>query len=174
MTKEPIKPTFPGRSGDDFQDLCTMIGLMTIGWGWCDTVLSEIIRLIIERVGPIDGYSDAPLSMKKKIKCLRRALKTVKILEPLQQTGLALAELFVNLSGRRNEIVHSASIQTNKGLFESIGLKSVDKKYVRHTHRFTLDEAIVLSDEIGKLSDRITKLMVDMYQLIIITRYEDI
>jgi hypothetical protein len=52
-------------SDNDFLDLCTTLGLMTLSWAWAESVLAMTIGVINKSAGPIKGYQEAPLSLKK-------------------------------------------------------------------------------------------------------------
>lgn len=107
----------------EFEELSSIIGLMTLSWGWADYVLSYIIATIIQQTGTIHGHPEPPVSLKKRVKALRRALRDVPILQPFKEEGTLLAERFLEIGNRRNNLVHSAAIQTHKGTFEALSLK---------------------------------------------------
>ena len=54
---------FPDRSGNEFQDLCTMVGLITLEWAWAETGLAATIGIINRYAGPIAGHPQAPVSL---------------------------------------------------------------------------------------------------------------
>lgn len=149
-------PLFPNRSGNEFQDLCTMIGLMAVSWAWAETALALTNDIINKRAGPISGHPQDPLSLKRRIRFLRTALRDVAALQPVQEEGRLLAERFVKLGMRRHEFVHSATWQVHQGRFEGISIGVEAGKYAAKNHSFDVSGAISLNIEIGQLSDDAT------------------
>lgn len=146
-------------SGVPFQDMCTMIGLLTVTWGWVDNTLAMAIGLIQENAGPIQGHPESPVSLKKKMAFLRTALRDVVRLHPFQKEGAALLESLKHLSVRRNNLVHSASWQTPEGRFQAVSFKVIAGKYAGKDHGFDIHDAVALNGEIGVLSDKMTAFM---------------
>ena len=144
-------------SGNDFLDLCTTLGLMTLSWAWAESVLAMTIGVISTSAGPIKGYQEAPVSLKKKVSCFRIALRDITALQPLQKEGRVLAERFTDLSKRRNDLIHSAAWKHHEGSFEAIGVAVNRGDYVVKSHRFhisdAVSDAVSLEVEIAKLSD---------------------
>jgi hypothetical protein len=140
-------------SGNEFQDMCTMIGLMTLTWAWAETTLGVTVGIINKLAGPIKGHPQAPLSLSKRVSCLKDALRDIPILKPLQQEGRALAMRFTELSKRRNDFVHGAAWQHNEGGFETMGLGVKAGDYAIQNHRFNQGDAVALNVEIAKLQD---------------------
>jgi len=130
-----------------------MVGLMTLTWAWAENTLAMTIGVISKYGGPIRGYDEPPVSMKKRIACLRRALTDLAILEPLQKEGYALAVLFKELAPRRNQFVHSAAWQVEHGGFESTGVRVRAGQNTVEDHRFDQADAVRLNVEIAKLQD---------------------
>lgn len=142
-----------GRSGNEFQDTCTMLGLMTITWAWAENTLALTIGTIIENVGPIKGHPEAPLSLKRRVACFRAALRNVVALEPLQEQGRTMATRFIELGVRRNNLVHGAAWQLHEGGFQSVGLGVVQGEYTAREHRFNVEDTVILYTKIAKLQD---------------------
>src|ERR1019366_7208598 len=142
-------------SGNDFQDLCIAFGLMTLSWAWAENILASTIGVINKNAGP-KGYPESPLSLKMKVSCLKVALRDISALQRLQNDGRVLAELFIELSLRRNEIVHGAACQLHEGGFQSIGLAVQRGDYAVQNHRFNVSDAVRLESEISKLSNDAT------------------
>jgi len=140
-------------SGDPFQDMCTMLGLMTLVWAWAENTLALMIGVIIENAGPIKGYAEAPLSLKRRVACFRSALRDVSALKTLQQEGRTLANRFVQLSRRRNDFIHGAAWQLQERGFQSLRIAVIDGKYAAKDHRFDIGDAVGLNAEITKLQD---------------------
>ena len=146
-------------SGIPFQDMCTMVGLMTITWAWAENCLAMTLGVINEQVGAVPGHSEAPLSLKRRIRYFRDALNSVASLHLLKEEGRALAECFVKLAPRRNNFVHGAAWQTHEGAFESLAIGVAAGKYAAESHRFNVADAHALNVEIAKLSDDMTAFM---------------
>ena len=142
-----------GPSGDPLQDLCTMLGLMTFSWAHAENMLALTIGIIGEHVGPMKGHPEAPLMLKRRVDCLRVALRDVEVLKPLQQEGRMLMERFMKLSVRRNDFVHGAAWQLNESTYQSISFAVIDGKYAPKYHRFDQGDTVSLNAEIAKLSE---------------------
>jgi hypothetical protein len=143
-------------SGNDFRDLCTAFGLMTLSWAWAENILAAIIGVINKYAGPIKGFPEPPVSLKKKVACLKIALRDISTLQCFSNDGRVLAERFIELSLRRNKLVHGAARQLHEGEFESVGFIVQRGDYMAQNHRFNVSDAISLESEIAKLSDHAT------------------
>lgn len=143
-------------SGNDFQDLCTAVGLMTLSWAWAENILALIIGVINKNAGPIKGHPEAPLSFKNRVSCLKTALRDIPSLQVIRHDGRILAERFIKLSLRRNKFVHGAAWQLHEGGFQSAGLAIHNGDYTIEDHRFNVSDAVSLESEIAKLSDDAT------------------
>jgi hypothetical protein len=149
MTEAPeMRPT-----GNPFYDLCTMLGLMIVVWGWAEHTLAMTIDIIAEHVGPLKGHPEVPRSQKQRVACFRVALRDVEALKPLQQEGRALAVRFVELGRRRNKFVHGATGEGNKGQFEAFRFETIEGKHAAQHHRFDQSDTVSLNAEIFKLSE---------------------
>lgn len=130
-----------------------MVGLMTMTWAWAETTLALTIGVIDEHAGPIKGCSEAPLSLKNRISCLKIALRDIAVLHPVQKEGRALATRFKELSVRRHDFVHGAASQHREGGFQAVGIGVKAGDYAVKNHRFDIGDAIRLNGEIAKLQD---------------------
>jgi hypothetical protein len=144
------------RSSNEFHDLCAAFGLMTLSWAWAENILASTMGVINKSAGPIKGFPEAPLSLKKKVSCLKIALRDISALQGLQNDGRVLAERFIELSLRRNKLVHGAAWQLHEGEFQSIGFAVQRGDYAAQNHRFNVSDAVLLESEIAKLSDDAT------------------
>lgn len=63
-----------GPSGNEFQDFCTMLGVMTLTWAWAENALAIPIGIIAESVPCVRKDTEVPLSLKRKLRYLRAAL----------------------------------------------------------------------------------------------------
>jgi hypothetical protein len=143
-------------SGNDFHDLCTAFGLMTLSWAWAENILASTIGVINRSAGPIKGFPEAPQSLKNKVSCLKIALRDIPALQFVQNDGRVLAERFIELSLRRNKLVHGAAWQLHDGGFQSVGFAVHRGDYAAQNHRFNVSDAVRLESEIAKLSDDAT------------------
>ncbi len=146
-------------SGNPFQDLCTVLGLMALTWAWAENTLAMTIGVIIEQTGPIKGHPEAPLSLKRRVACFRAALRDVAALEPLQQEGRALADRFVELGARRSDFVHGAAWQIQEGGFESVSLAVRGGNYTVKNYRFDQRTTVFLNAQIAKLQNDMAAFM---------------
>lgn len=154
MSHPPMRP-----SGIPFQDMCTLLGLMTVTWAWVENSLAMTIGLIQENVGPIAGHPQSPVSLKKKLECLKVALRDIEALHPFQQEAAVLLKSLKELGARRNDLVHGAAWQDSEAVFQSVSFKVIGGKYTGRDHRFNIRDAYALNVEIGKLSDDMTAFM---------------
>lgn len=130
-----------------------MVGLMTLTWAWAENSLAITIGVINEQVGPIKGHPEAPLSLSRRIDCLKVALRDIVVLKPLQQEGRALAIRFAELGRRRHDFIHGAAWQFDEGRFESVSLAVKAGNYAVSNHRFDISDTVSLNTEIAKLQD---------------------
>lgn len=140
-------------SGNEFRDYCTMSGLMLLTWSWAENTLALIIGIINENAGPIKGFPEAPLSLKKRIACFKVALRDIAAVKPLQEKGRVLVARFVELAPRRHDFVHGAAWQSPEGGFQSVSLRVAAGNYAVHDHRFNVEDARLLAVETAKLQD---------------------
>jgi hypothetical protein len=136
-----------------------MLGLMTLSWAWAETSLAMTIGLIQEYSGPIAGHSESPVSLQKKIKCLKIALRDTASLHPFKQEASVLIKGFVELSVRRNSFVHGAALEMKEGIFQSATLKVISGKYSGEYHHFDIGDLHALNTETAKLCDDMTAFM---------------
>jgi hypothetical protein len=146
-----IVPNLP--SGNPFQDMCTMVGLMTLTWAWAETSLAITIGVINEQAGPIQGHPEAPLSLSRRVACFKSALRTIVALKPIQEEGSALATRFVELGRRRHDFIHGAAWQLEKDRFESVSVAVKAGQYSVSNQRFDISDARGLNVQIAKLQD---------------------
>ena len=64
-----------------------------------------------------------------------------------------MAKRFIELSMRRNDLIHGAAWKHHEGSFEATGVAVNRGDYVVKTHRFHISDAVSLEVEIAKLSD---------------------
>ncbi len=110
-----------------------MLGVTTMTWAWAENALGIAIGIIDESVPSMRGHDGLPISLKKRLSYVKTALKDVTALKPLQEEGYALVKLFMDLKGRRHDLVHGSA-----WLMEHGGLK---------LQRFTIKGRQHTSDE---------------------------
>jgi hypothetical protein len=147
------RSTWPRSSGDQFQDMCTMVGLMALTWAWAETTLAITIGVISEQAGPIKGHLEPPLSLSRRVECFKTALRDVAALKSLQQEGRALAVRFTELGRSRHNFIHGAAWQLEQGRFESVSIGVKAGQYTVGNQRFDIAAAVSLNAEISKLQD---------------------
>jgi hypothetical protein len=130
-----------------------MVGLMTLTWAWAETALAATVGIINKYAGPIKGHPQAPVSLKRRVHCLRVALRDIPVLQIVQEDGRALAVRFVQLGKRRNDFVHGAASEHHEGGFQSIAFAVERGDYAVKNHRFDVEGAVRLNVEIAELSD---------------------
>jgi hypothetical protein len=130
-----------------------MVGLMTLTWAWAENTLAMMIGVINENAGPIQGYPEPPVSLRKRVACFKIALREIPALKFLEQDGRALAARFIALGVRRNEFVHGAAWQVQEGGFQSLGVRVIKGQNMLQDHRFDVADAVRLNAEIAKLQD---------------------
>ena len=164
--EDVLKPTFPGKTGDPFRDMCTMLGLINLSWAWAETSLAMTIELIEEKLGKIRGFPESPQSLKNKVQCFKNALKDVQALQYLKEDGTILAGSFLKLAPLRHNLTHGAARQVHNDFFQSVVFKVISRKYVAQEYIFDIDYALGLNSEIGKLSDNMTLFMQKVYHIL--------
>jgi hypothetical protein len=140
-------------SGIPFQDICTLVGLMTLTWAWVENSLAITIGIVNENLGPIKGHSQPPLSLSKRIDCFKTALRDIASLKSLQQEGGALALRLTQLGRRRHDFIHGAAWQFEQGRFEAVSIAVKSGNYAVQNHRFDQSDALILCNEIASLQD---------------------
>jgi hypothetical protein len=130
-----------------------MFGLMTLTWAWVENTLAMTIGIINQNAGPIPGYPEPPVSLKRRVACFKVALRDIAVMKPLQDEGRALAPRLIQLGKRRNELVHGAAWQVQEGGFQSFGVRVVAGQNTIQDHRFDVADAVRLNAEIAKLQD---------------------
>ena len=146
-------------SGNPFQDICTMVGFITLTWAWIENSLAITIGVINEHAGPIKGHPVAPLSLSKRIACLKVALRDLAVLKPLQQEGLGLAARLTELGRRRHDFIRGAAWPLEKGRFQSVSLAVKAGNYAVENHSFDISVAHDLNIQIAKLQDDMVSFM---------------
>lgn len=136
----------------EFANVCSVIGTITITWGWADLLLSLAIGILFESLPAIKGHPDIPRSMDKRLHYLKCALKT-DALAPLQQEGSLVAKEFARLKETRNEIIHRAAWKTGKGQFDSLRLDIKGRKQTAVYEGFDLNVATAFGMEVVGLVD---------------------
>jgi hypothetical protein len=152
-------------SGNPFQDMCTLVGLMTLTWAWVENSLAITIGVINENVGLIKGHSQAPLSLSKRIDCFKTALCDIAALKSLQQEGGALAMRLTQLGRRRHNFIHGAAWQFDEGRFEAVSIAVKSGNYAVQNHRFDQSDALMLCNEIASLQDDMAVFMLKIVQV---------
>ncbi len=152
--------------GNDFSDLCTAVGLMTLSWAWAENILALTIGVINKNAGPIKGHPEASQSLKKKVSCLKIALRDISALQVIRHDGRILTERFIKLSLRRNKFVHGAAWQIHEGSFQSSGLTVHRGDYAIQDHRFNVSDAVSLESEIAKLAEDATAFMTQVCRIL--------
>lgn len=155
----------PNPSGNTFQDMCTIVGLMTLTWAWAENSLAITLGVINEQAGPIKGHPEAPLSLSRRIACFKVALRDIEALKPLQQDGGALVKGFVKLGRSRHNFIHGATWQVGEGGFESVAIAVKAGQYAIQNHSFDICSTTALTIEIAKLQDDMAEFMLRVVAL---------
>ena len=143
----------PKPSGEPFQDMCTMIGLMTLTWAWAENTLAIVIGVINEHAGPVKGHAEPPLMLKGRVACLKAMMRDIGELESLKNEGRALALRFTQLGARRNDFIHGAAWQLDEGRFQAVSIVVIAGQNEIRDHSFNQADAVGLTAEIAKLQD---------------------
>lgn len=138
-------------ASDDFEDFCTILGLMTLTWAYIDNGLAIMLGTIIDNAGSIKGHTAVPLSFRPRVACFRNALRDAPALQSLQQDGRALAMRLTELGRRRNKFVHRSAIHHDEGGFEAIAVAVDGRNYTVENSRFEVRDAARLQGEIAEL-----------------------
>jgi len=136
-----------------------MYGLMSLTWGWAENSLVMTIGIANKYAGPIKGHPDPPLSLKKRLDCLKVALRDIPALTPVQADGRALIARFKELAPRRNTLIHSSTTPEPGGGFSGVGFAVKGGDYVTEDHRFDVPTTWQLAADIAIHSDNVTAFM---------------
>jgi hypothetical protein len=139
-----------GPTGDESEDFFTILGMITLTWAWAENGLAIMLNTIFEHAGPIKGHPEAPLSLRRRLRCFRAALRDVSALKSLQHDGSALAMRFGELGRRRSEFVHGAASHLGEGIFEAVSATVKGRNYAIKNHRFDIRDTVLLNVEIAK------------------------
>lgn len=143
----------------EFEDLCTVVGLMTLTWAYAENGLAIMLHTIITSTGPIKGHFEAPLSLKRKLAAFRSALRDIPALKPLQQDGGVLAVRFGHLGKRRNDFTHSAAFNREEGGFKTTIARPQGGNYAIENKRVEVGDAVLLQAEIAEFCEQVVDFM---------------
>ena len=143
----PIRP-----SGEEFQDFCTMLGLMTFTWAWAENTLAMTIGIIVEKTGPISGHRIAPLSLKGEVACFRNALRDITALKPATR-GQSYCGTLRKPWHASQSIRSQCRLADEKGGFEGVSIGMTAGRYAVKNYRANIGDAVLLNAEIAKLQD---------------------
>ena len=139
-------------SGDPFQDMCTMVGLMTITWTWAENALAIAIGTIDGKVPAMRGHSELPISLKNRLSYLRNALADVPALGPIKQDGTALVKLFIELKERRHKLVHDSTWQMPDGSFAAFHFIIKGRQHTGEHKPVEMAQVVIFNREIEGLN----------------------
>ncbi|WP_298357726.1 hypothetical protein [Rhodoblastus sp.] len=139
---------------------------MTLTWAWAETSLAMTIGIVEGYAGPTKGHPEPPLSLKKRVACLKAILRDVPILKHLQDEGRTLAMRFSELGRRRHDLVHGAAWHVHEGEFEATGIRVASGNYAVENHRFNQSDTISLTTEIAKLQDDMAVFMLKVANIL--------
>ena len=150
----PLGVVMTKPSGDPFQDMCTMIGVMTISWAWCENGLAIAIAVIdANRLDGVSGRTSLPISLSKKLDYLKTALREIPALEGVEKDGTLLVQMFSDLKHRRHSIIHGSLWSGRAGSFENLNIKSKGRLVAPDQQPIDIADVIRLNIEIKRLSD---------------------
>jgi hypothetical protein len=140
-------------SPNRFQNVCTILGLLTLTWAWAENALALAVGLIDENVPSMRGFKEIPISQRGRLQYLRNALKDVAALEPVQEHGRLLIEHFVTLGSRRNELIHSSRGPDEEGAMAALGFAISARQQKGFQKSFDIPATIALIGEVRDLAD---------------------
>jgi hypothetical protein len=148
-----------GPTGDDFEDLCGIVGLMTLTWAYAENGLAIMLQTIIDATGPIKGHHQAPLSLKFKLSALKVAVRDIPALQPLHHEGRLLVMRFGQLGKRRSDFTHSAAFGLEDGGFETTIARVKRGNYEIENKRVDVRDAVLLQAEIAEFCQQVISFM---------------
>jgi len=98
--------------------LYTSLGMLTVSWTQLESVL-DFVNLAI--VAELKGERH-PVSLKAKVRLIRKAHTKVARLSPLREEALSLMGDIVTLSERRHDLIHGRVVSDQPG-----GLKEFER-----------------------------------------------
>jgi hypothetical protein len=150
---------------DDFQNMCTMLGLMTLTWAWAENALALSIGIIDRSIEGVRGHREIPVSMKRRLKYLRTSLADVAELHSVKDIGGKLVEDFSLLNVRRNELVHGSAWQFEKGRFQSLSFTIKVRDYSAKHKRVDIADMVRFNVEVTKLADDATAFLLQVSKI---------
>ena len=130
-----------------------MLGVMVITWAWAENALALCIGIIDEKIGAVRGHKVLPLMLNKRVSYLRTALADIAMLEPLKDSGNLLAERFMDLAPRRNNLVHGSVWTMPHDAFETLHLSARARKYAGEQKGLHIGDVVAFNAEVKDLAD---------------------
>lgn len=101
----------------DNKEFFAAIGWLTMAWAFIDNGL-DFLSIAIHKSGGREIKSEAPWSLERKIKYLRRCFGRLSILEPYRERAFSILNRVKVASETRHDIIHgtisSASFDNNQ------------------------------------------------------------
>jgi len=116
----------------DLGVLYMTVGHMVIMWALAEHALDQCIAVVFHACGGKHIDDRIPVSLKRKVKFLRRAFNQLPLLVPRREGALKLLARVTEIAPRRNELVHGAltNVIANDSKFRFAALD-----YTPHLHR---------------------------------------
>ena len=151
---------------NDFNEICQLVGLLNITWGWAENYLALSIAIIDTSVPQLRSHKQLPISLTARLTYLKHALSDVPTLKPIQERGRALAQTFADLKDQRNTLIHGAAWQTGKDHFRTARFITKGRNaHIQHQD-FNKASGVELGNKIVALVDMAAAFLKDVVAVI--------
>lgn len=154
-------------SEEELNPLAFVIGGVVLRWGMAENAINSLVIAVFKYAGGRHIEDEMPRAFKRKVTFLRRCFRSIAILAPYKETALIALENAVQLSLRRNAIIHSylSMYDPNTSKFKFVGLDSKGEESVVSETFLTVLEVYALSQECRDLANTCADLWLEIFPL---------
>lgn len=138
-----------------FEQMYTRVGQLTYVWGQLDHALAVMVFTIFHHHGNPPAHSEIPVSLKKRLEYIKRALQSFDLDDAVRKEFLGVLSRVKTESHTRNNLVHGAVvdywIEKNELHAASLDNPKSGSRYVERIYSF---------DDIQAAADRVLDLTV--------------
>lgn len=125
------------------------LGLATVQWAAVEQTLDVLIHLIFTHHRGNEIEAVVPVSLKRKIKYLRKAFRKIEALSQHKDAALPYFDRVIALSESRHDLVHGFSSQA----LGAMGPIQIQRIIYQETGHAILMKTITLDDIMGLITD---------------------
>lgn len=149
---------------DEMRGLCTAVGFVVLIWGMIERQLDNWVMVIFHDCNGDTIRKDIPRSLKPKIAFLRKAFRTLQVLEPFKDDALDMLQQVSQLSEKRHDFVHGSIEKVTPKTFEFSRIEYSERHHHVKYKKFSAKNYPALSRSLldlvsntGRLSQRLLK-----------------